>query len=114
MIWNESRIWLKFEKSCLKEDKEPFTSKKEVKLFVPYELDTWSRDLNTDFTLKDCSFRAVKLSNNVNWDKYIYTGSGIGFDSRSEFSLPDNSMSKNVDIFDNKKKDISILCKGPA
>ena len=83
---------IKLWKNCLKEDKE-------IKLFIPYELDTWSRDLNTDFTLKDCSFRAVKLSNNVNWDKYIYTGSGIGFDSRSEFSLPDNSMSKNVGIF---------------
>ena len=44
----------------------------------------------------------------------VYTGYGIGFDSRSEFSLPDGSMGKNVIIFgadrsssvhiDNKKK----------
>ena len=30
---------------------------------------------------------------------YFYSRYGIGFDSRSEFSLPDGSMAKNVIIF---------------
>ena len=57
-------------------------------------------------------------------NKNIYSGYGIGFDSRSEFSLPDRSVDKNVIIFevamsssvhtDNKKKDILIIGKGPA
>ena len=52
LIWNKSRIRLKFEGGCLKqEDKAPFTPKIEVNLFIVYELDRWSRDLNT---LKDC------------------------------------------------------------
>ena len=77
-----------------------------------------SRDLNFDFTLKNCLFGGVKLAKNVDPDKYVYNGCGIGFDSRSEFSAPDGSVSKNVIIYgvelsssvhiDNKKKDILI------
>ena len=32
---------------------------------MSYELDAWSRDLNTDFTLKDCLFGIVKLMDMV-------------------------------------------------
>ena len=59
---------------------------------IVYELDRWSRDLNTDFYLKDCLFGAVKITKNAYSDKYVYTGYRIGFDSRLEFSLPDGSM----------------------
>ena len=68
LIWNESRI--RFKGSCLKqEDKTPFTPKNVVNIFIVYELNTWSRDLNTDFTLKDCLFGAVKLTKNADPDK---------------------------------------------
>ena len=86
-----------------------------------YKLDSWSQDLNTDFTLKAFLFRGVKLAKNVDRDKYLYSGYGIGFDSRSKFSLPDGSLGKNFIIFGfdvnlsvniyNKKKDILILGK---
>ena len=56
--------------------------------------------------------------------KYVYTGCGIKFNSRSEFSLPGGSMAKNITIFganmcstvhiDNKRKDILILDEGPT
>ena len=49
---------------------------------------------NTDFTLKDCLFGGVKLSKNTDPDKYVYTGYGIGFDSRSVFSLPNGNIGK--------------------
>ena len=42
-----------------------------------YELDARSRDLNSDFTLKDCWFGSVKLVENVGLDKYVYSGYGI-------------------------------------
>ena len=101
LVWmNNSKIRLKFKGSCLKKkDKAPFTPSNVVNLFIAYELDTWSRDLNTGFTLKDCLFGAVKITKNVDFYKCVYTGYGIGFDSRSEFSLPDASMGKNVIIF---------------
>ena len=51
------------------------------------------------FALKDCLFGGVKLRKNADPDKYVYIGYGIRFDSRSESSLPDDSMGKNVIIF---------------
>ena len=36
---------------------------------------------------------------NANPDKYIYSGYGIGLDSRSEFQLPYGSVGENVIIF---------------
>ena len=83
---NNSRIILRFKGSCLKQDKA-FTLKNVVILFTVYELDGWSQDLNTFFILKDCLFRGVKLTENTDPDKYFYSGYGIGFDSRSVFSI---------------------------
>ena len=83
---NNSRIRLKFKGSYLKqEDKADFTPNNVVNLFIIYELDTWSRDLNTNFTLKDCLLRAVKLNKNDDPNKCKYSGYDIGFDSLSEF-----------------------------
>ena len=94
-----------------------------VSLFIIYELDRLSRDLNIDFPLKDCLFGAVKLTKDADPDKYKYSGYGIGFDLRSEFSFTDGSMGKNGIIFgadmsssvhiDNTTKSILILTKGP-
>ena len=56
--------------------------------FIAYELDIWSQDLNSDFTLKDCLFGGVKLAKNADTDKYVYSSYSMGFDSRSLFSLP--------------------------
>ena len=71
------------------------------------------------FFVQCCLFGSVKLSKNAELDKYKYIGYDIGFDFRSEFSLPDGSMEKNVIISgpdmsssvhdDNKNKDILIL-----
>ena len=53
LIWvNNTRLRLKFKETCLKqEDKAPLTPKNVVNLFIVFELDIWSRDLNTDLTL---------------------------------------------------------------
>ena len=39
-------------------------------LFIIYELDAWSRELNSDFNWKDCLFGGVKLAENAEQDKY--------------------------------------------
>ena len=49
--------------------------------------------------LKDCLFGGVKLAKNADMDKYVYSGYGMEFDSRSEFSLLDGTIGKNVIIF---------------
>ena len=45
------------------------------------------RDLNTGFTLNNCLFGSVELTNNADLDKDKYIGYSVGFDSRSEFHL---------------------------
>ena len=70
LVWmNNSRIKLEFKGSCLKQDKATFTPNNVVNLFIVYELDTWSLNLNTDFTLKDCLFGSVKLTKNADPNK---------------------------------------------
>ena len=68
-------------------------------------------------------FGAVKLTKHVDIDFYKYSGYGIGFDRKGFFSIGDEvgkhviilgvSMSSSQNIY-NKKKDISILGKGPT
>ena len=125
LVWYNSRIKLKFKGSCLKqEDQATVNPKNVVNFFIVYELDSWSQDLNTNFTLGGCVFTGVKLTKNADPDKYSYSGFGIGFDTHKQYFLPDGSIGKNVIIFgvdmsssvhiDNIGKDILILSKGPT
>ena len=84
-------------------------------------MDYWSHNLNADFALKYCLFRAVKLSKNANLDKnkMLCCGYVIGFNSCWIFSIQNFDWSRFVILFDvvnsslphigNRKKDISIL-----
>ena len=56
---HNSKIALKFEGNCLKQDKVSFVQRNMVNIFIVYELNTWSRYLKADFTFKDCIFGAV-------------------------------------------------------
>ena len=81
-------------------------------------------NLKTDFILKSCLFWSVKLLKNTDPDKFKYSGYGIGFDSRSEFSFTDGILAKNFVIFGadisssvhvyNKNKNILILGEWPT
>ena len=101
LIWiNNSEKRLKFKESFLKqEDNAPFTLNNVVNLFIDYDLDRWSRDINISFTLKDWLFGTVKLTKNADTDKYKYSGYGTAFNSCSEFLLSDGRMQKNVIVF---------------
>ena len=65
---------------------------------------------------------AVKLIKNTDPDKYYCSRYGIGFDSRSIFSVPNFDWVNNIVIFgvdnsssvriDDKKKDILVVGKG--
>ena len=87
-------------------------------------LSPWLRNWNTDFTLENWLFGSVKLTKNANLYKYKYSGFGIWFDARSEFSFTDGRVGKNIKIFgagkslsvhiDNKNKDILIIGEGPT
>ena len=121
MVQKNPTFFAIFIGSCLKQ--KSFYSSKYNNFFIN-ELDTWSRDSNSDFILKDCLFGGVKLSESADPDKYIYTCYSIRFDLRSKFSLSGSSMGKNDSIFgidmsssvhiDNKKKYSLIFSKGPT
>ena len=85
--YGNSNFCLVFKGSCLKQKKATNTPPNRINFIIVYELDTWSRSLNSDFTLKDCLFGGVKLAKNVDLDKYVYNGYDIGFNLCSEFSL---------------------------
>ena len=73
--------------------------------------------LNTLFTLNNCLFGSVKLTNNADSDKHKYSRYDIGFDSPSEFLFTDGRMGKNVITFgevhiDYKNKDILTSGEG--
>ena len=101
-----------------------YIPKKVRNINISYALGPCLRNLNADFTLKNCLFGSVKLTKNADPDKYKYSEYGIGFHSRSEFLFTDRSMGKNainskVDMsssvhIDSKGKDILILDEGPT
>ena len=94
-----------------------------VNVYIVYEI---SKNINiSDYpTLENCLFGAVKLTKNADFDKYVHSGYGIGFDRHGRFSFPGTGLGRNVIIFgvdmssstkiDNRKKDILILGKGPT
>ena len=58
--YSNSTFCLVFKGSCLKRKNVTCTPTNRTNFFIVYELDTWSRDLNSDFTLNDCWFGGVK------------------------------------------------------
>ena len=113
-----------FKGICLKQKRVSFLHKNIVNLYISYKLDTWSKDLNTDFTLGNCLFGAVKLTKNADPDKYKQSGYSIGFDLRSQFSWSDGNDGKNVIIFivdnsssvhtDGRNKNFLVLGERPT
>ena len=66
--------------------------------------------LDSKFTLGNSLFAAVKLTKNVNPDKYYYPGYGIGLGAYSLFSMSDNSgFGKIVLIFGTHMNSLCIL-----
>ena len=90
---------LQFDGIILRQVIISFIHRDAVNTFIIYELDTWSRDFNTFFTLGYCSFGTVKLTKNADLDKYGYSGYGIGFNARSQFSWLNDQWGKNATIF---------------
>ena len=72
---------------------------KVINLYISYILSPWLRNLNTDFTLKNCLFRSAELTKNADPDKNKYSDYGIRFDSRWEFSFTDGNFGKKYLYF---------------
>ena len=75
-----------------------YTYGKVVNIYIVYELAPSSSHVNGP-TLKNCLFGEVTLTKNADIDKDAYTGCGIGFDRRENFSFPGGGFGQNVLIF---------------
>ena len=51
---HNSKIAVRFDRNCLKQDKVSFTHTNVVNVLIAYKLDLRPRDLGINFTLKDC------------------------------------------------------------
>ena len=123
-IGNKMRV--KFDGSCLKQDKITFTYGKTVNIYIVYEISFSTCGYDEYTVLENSLFGAIKLVKNADIDKYKYSGYGISFDRRGTFSCPTGGFSCIVIIFgadmsctcyvhvDNKKKVILILGEGPT
>ena len=88
-----------FNGGCLKQDKATYSHGTIVNIYIVYEI---SKTYNTSSypTLKIFLFGAVSLTKNVDIDQYkYYSGYGIGFDKKGEFSFGSNGFGRNIIIF---------------
>ena len=110
---------VKFNGSCLKQDKVTYNHGAVVNIYIVYEISK-NYSISSYPTLENCLFGAVRLTKNADIDQYKYSGYGIGFDRKGELSFgngygrnciilgADMSSSSNAN---NKKNNILVLCK---
>ena len=95
-----------------------------MNIYIVYEIYKKGNIIISDPTLENCLFGVVTLTKNVNFDRYGYSGYGIGFDRKRSFSFSGGGCGQNVLVFgvdmsfsahiDNKKRDILVLGWGPT
>ena len=72
---------LKFSGGLLRQSRVTYNHGPKINIFIVYKLNTHT--MNTDFALRDCLFGSVKITKGKDPDNYVYSGFGIGFDSKS-------------------------------
>ena len=91
-----------------------------INIFIVYEISK-NYNISSYPTLENCSFGAVSLTKHVDIVQYKYSGYGIGFNRKGEFSFGSNGFGRNVIIFwagmsssvhaNNRTKNILVLGK---
>ena len=69
-----------------------------MNLYIAVEIKSGIFYVDNGFTLRNILFGAVKLTKNVDPEKYSYSGYDISFDVRETFSLSNGGFAKNVII----------------
>ena len=67
-------------------------------IYIVYEISN-NCNISGYPTLENCLFGAVKLTKDPDIDQYKYSGYGIGFDRKGEFSFGSRKFGRNVIIF---------------
>ena len=69
-----------------------------VNIYIVYEISK-NYNISSYPTLENCLFGAVSLTKHADIDHYKYSGYGIGFDRKGEFSFRTKGFGRNVIIF---------------
>ena len=69
-----------------------------VNFCIVYDLDSWTRNPTNNLKFKNCLFGATNIVKNIDKEKYVYSGYGIAFDEKIEWSFS-NDYTRNVMIF---------------
>ena len=104
---NDERIYIYLQSSHFQQNNVITSNNKNViNIYVVYKLDPISSTRNTDYTIQNALFGAMKITKNTVSSKNNYTGYGLCFDEGSEFGhtvKQDNfnrtTNAKNVIIF---------------
>ena len=114
-----SKIKVKFSGRCLKRDKATYSHGTIANIYIVYEISK-NYNISSNPTLENFLFGAFSLTKHVDIDQYKYSGYGIGFDRKEEFSFS-NGFGRNVIIFgadmsssvhaNNKTKNFLVLGK---
>ena len=109
----------KFYGDCLIQDQITYTPQTIVNIYIVYEI-TKNNPISSYPALENCLFGAVKLTKNLHTDNYKYSGYGIVFDRKGQFSFG-NGFGQNVinfgadmsssDHANNRTKNILVLGK---
>ena len=81
LIYSGEKMYVKFNGSCLKQDKITFNYGKTVNISIAYALKS-TLNYDEDIALENYLFGAMKIIKNANISKYKYSGYGIGFDGK--------------------------------
>ena len=75
---------VKFNGDCLKRDKVSFDHGKVVNIYIVFKTNK-NFSSSSYPTLENCLFGAVRLTKNIDIDRYKYSGYGIGLDRKGFF-----------------------------
>ena len=89
---------VEFNGSCLKQDKVTYNHGTIVNIYIVYEISK-NYSISSYPTLENCLFGAVSLTKNADIDQYKYSGYGIEFDRKGEFSFDSRGLGRNYIFF---------------
>ena len=119
---SEYRIRIKLDKEPLAIEQNNYLTKI-VNIYIFYDLNAWPKIPLRNFTIKNCLFGAISIKENSDKEKWVYSGSGIAFDRKGEWSFG-NDYATNAIIFgvdnnssshaDNLKNNFLVLGEGDS
>ena len=80
------KIGLKFDTDSLAEGQKSYLTKI-LNVYIVHDLDSWPKIPLRNFTLENCLFGATNIVKNSDKEKYVYSGYGIAFDGKGEWSF---------------------------